>query len=393
MANSFIEYINQIPATINKSVDLTIRRRSVDGTLVKDGNPDPALYKLFPVMSYSSTLLAIQKIKEASPMIGTILAFDQEILQEREWAEVTEEKIGKFKIAKGRIYLEDEFYLIKRIEEMSSSDMPGSQATALQLIKVIQAVPSALTEACMNALFMLSLRIAALGKCAYTDPKSKFIADLEYVPPAGHFAPPLTAANRWNQPTTAQGINGLVDHLAVFYETNQRFPDRIIMNSANFNQLRSQSSTKEFFLRNVVRQITTGQSIDASAIAAHDPLGPDELNKVLNNRLLANVGQAPNDVVIMPTDCRYFWRDENGNRQSDFYVPKDYYFFYVNGMVEQALFPNAANNFAAGAAVNTELLKKDPRREQVTSSIVGVPLVTDPRLLGARNVNDTAIAV
>jgi hypothetical protein len=391
MANSFVELLNQSMAKVVKSVDLTIQRRSVDGSTYADGLPDPALYKMFPLVSYSSVLLAILKLKVAKPMLGSVVAIDQEIPQERNLAEVTEETIGNLKIGKSHVYLEEDFVMLNKINMMAQSNNPGQVAAAAQLLMTYQAVPSQLVDACLFKLFVLTMRIACLGRCAYTDPKTDYAVELSYDAPVGHFATTLTGAARWSQAVTATGINNLVDHLAVYYATNQRFPDKIPMNSKNFNELRSQNATKEFFLRDS-RQLTNDQTVNTAALAGHRPLTPDELNNVLKARLMDNVGAAPNDIVIMPTDGRYYERNKAGDILTQFYVPPDYYFFYSAGMMEQCLFPNAANDFAGGAAVNTEIIRKDPRNESVTTSIVGIPLVADPRMLGGRNVNDTAIA-
>ncbi len=391
MPNSFIEILNQNMSKIVKSVDLTIKRRSTDGSEYADGLPDPALYKMFPLTSYSSTLLAIMKMKVAKPMLGSVVAYDQEIPQERNLAELTEETIGSLKIGRSHIFLEEDFVTLNKITMMSQSNAPGAAQAASQLLMAYQAIPSQLVDANLFKLFLLSMRVCCLGKTAYTDPKTDYAVELSYDAPVGHFPAPKTGAGRWNQAVTATGINDLVDHLSAYYTTNQRFPDKIPMNSKNFNELRSQVQTKEFFLRNT-REIVFGQTVDPAAIANHRPLTPDELNQVLQSRLMSNVGQSPNDVTIMPTDGRFYERNKRGDIVTDMYVPPDYYFFYTNGMLEQCIFPNAANDFAGGAAVTTDIIRKDPRNESVTASIIGVPLVADPRMLGARNVNDTAIA-
>jgi hypothetical protein len=375
--------------SVLKSIDLNILRRSTDGTQYRDGDPDPALYKMLPLTSYLTKENALMKFNGDRPMMGSVVAYDQEIPQERNRSTLTEENIGHFKVGLSRIFVERDYELLHKIRMMASQ--PGMAGAVNELMMNFEATPTILSNGVLNKLFYLSVRVLLLGECRYIDPKTKFKVDLSYTGqvPAGHFAAPKTGAGRWNQPTTATGINDLVDHLQVYYSTLQTYPT-VGMKTGTFTQLRNQASTKEMMLRDM-GVLSTLDATNQTALGMIAGATPDQVATAIGKRLTQTTGQ-PGTVNLLITDGFGYERTAAGDVNKFPWVADDYYFFINPGIVEQAILPNATNDFAGGLATSTEILRKDPRSESITVSGVCVPLCFDPRYLGARNVNDTAIA-
>ncbi|HEY9825113.1 MAG TPA: hypothetical protein V6D19_06675 [Stenomitos sp.] len=375
---------------IMKSVDLNIQRLSTDGTTYRDGEPDPALYKMLPLTSYLSLEQAFLKFQGDRPMMGSVVALDQEIPQERPRMQLTEENVGNFKIGQSRLFTEKDYQLLYKLRMMQAT--PGMAAAANELMMAFQAMPVTLSSGVLYKLFYMACRVLCLGQAAYTDPKTNYRVDLSYLDsvPSGHFAAAKTGTGRWSQPSTATGVQDLVDHLTVYYNTLRRYPT-IGMNSLTFTQLRNQQATKEMVLRDL-GVLSTLDATNQTALSMVAGATPEQIATAIGRRLTMQTGQ-PGQVSLLITDGVGYERNKDGSVTQFPYIPNDYYFFVNPGIIEQAILPNAANDFAGGMAVTTEILSKDPRRESVTASGVCVPLCFDPRYLGARNVNDTAIAV
>jgi hypothetical protein len=375
--------------TILRSIDLNINRRSTDGTEYRDGDPDPALYKLLPLVQYLSKENALLKFNGDRPMMGAVVAYDQEIPQERTRSTLTEENIGHFKVGLSRIWTERDYELLYKIGLLANS--PGGAAAANELMMTFETTPTILSNGVLNKLYYLSLRVLTLGEVRYTDPKTNYKVDLNYLSqvPSGHFAAPKTGAGRWSQPTTATGVNDLVDHLQVFYSNLQTYPT-VAMKSNTFTQLRNQSSTKEMMLRDM-GVLSTLDATNQTALGMVAGATPEQVATAVGKRLTMTTGQ-PGTVSMLITDGFGYERGSDGTVLKYPWIADDYYFFVRPGILEQAILPNASNDFAGGLSTSTEIISKDPRRESITVSGVCVPLCFDPRYLGARNVNDTAIA-
>lgn len=386
---SFSELYKNSLTKVTKSVDLNVMKRSTDGTEYREGSPDPAVYKMIPLNQYLTAKMAIAKFRSKKPILGSVVAIDQEIPQDRDYAELTIENIGSFKIGKSRVFTEKDYNDLQDIRMLAST--PGMASAANEQLNAYMATPVALSDAILFKLFMLTMRVLTLGECRYVDPKTKLAVDLSYTSqiPAGHMAPTKTGGGRWSQAGTATGIQDIADHLAVYYATLQRYPEAILMNSNTFTQLRNQSSTKEMVLRDK-GILTTLDATNAAALGAVKPGSVEDISSAIGDRLTTTTGQ-PGSIKIIVTDGKFYERGLDGTTTEAQYLPSDYYVFWSSGCIEQAILPNAANDFAGGLATSTHILSPDPKRESVIVSGVVVPIVPDPRYLGARNVNDTAI--
>jgi hypothetical protein len=158
-----------------------------------------------------------------------------------------------------------------------------------------------------------------------------------------------------------------------------------------FTQLRNQASTKEMMLRDL-GVLSTLDATNQTALGMVAGATVEQVSMAVGKRLTdQNGGQGT--VTIKITDGLAYERNKQGVMNSFPWIPDDYYFFMEDGIIEQAILPNPSNNFAGGMSTTFEEIRKDPKAESTTVSGVCVPLCFDPRYLGARNVNDTAVSV
>jgi hypothetical protein len=386
---SVIELINASMPTVSKSVDLTLSTISSNGSLIVDGNPDPALDMFFPLVSYDDDVLAMLKFRTYKPTLGYVVATDGEIPVDRERVTITQELFGNFKLAKARLITEEDMNVARRAEMLAAS---GSLMAAEKIRDTFLAIPAQLTQGVINLHTKLSLDTAVLGACNFFDPTTEITANLSYTSqiPAGNLATTLTGTTRWSQLPTATGIQDLVDHMSVVYNNIRRFPPYVIMSRTEANNLRNQASTKELVARSkgILTEVGTPA---ASAIAALPPPTIQEISDVVGSRLTAGGGQS-GTVTLIVSDAVYYLKG-NGilGTQAFSYIPSGYYFFAWEGYIERAIVPTASNNYAGGLVTTTEILKKEPPQEKVTVAGRGFPLVADPRLIASRNVENTAI--
>jgi hypothetical protein len=386
---SVVELINASMPTIKKSVDLTLSSLSSTGELIIDGNPDPALNRFFPFISYDDDVLAILKFRTFKPTLGYVVATDGEVPVDRERVTISQELFGNFKLAKSRMITEEDMNVARRAEMLALS---GSLQAAEKIRDTFLAIPAQLTQGVLNLHTVLTIQTACVGFCNYLDPTSGITANLSYTQqiPAGNFAATLTGNARWSQWTTATGIDDIVNHMNAIYLNIRRFLPYIVMSRTEANNLRNQASTKDIVYRakGMITEVGT-QSVPAMSNLEPPTLG--EIGDVIGKRLLAGGGQQ-GTVEIIVTDAVYFVRGAGIlGTQTLSYVPPGYYFFASDAYIERALVPTASNNYAGGLVTSTEVLKKEPPQESVTVAGRGFPLVPDPRLIASRNVENTPL--
>lgn len=390
MAHSIIELINAQMPTVHKTVDLTLSRTSSTGELIVDGSPDPALNPFFPLVSYQDSTLALLKFRNYKPTIASIVATDGEIPVDRDRVTITQEILGNLKLAKGRVFTEEDFEVARKAEMLA---MYGQSAAAEAIRDNFLAVPAILAQSVVNLHTVLSLRVAVTGKCLFTDTNTGVPAELDYTSqiPVEQLPGALTGNARWSQSATATGIQNLVDHMSAIYNKLKRFPPFLIMGLTEAINLRNQNSTKEIVAR-MKGTITELGTVDAAALAAMPAPSFEDIGAAIANRLLGS-GGIPGTVQIIISDAIYYQRGSDNTGTQEFsYIPPGYYFFAWPNYIERAIVPSASNDFAGGLVTTTEVVSKEPRKEKVIVAGRGLPLVPDPRLIAARNVENTALS-
>lgn len=384
---SIIELINHHMPEISRSVDLTLSIPSSGGGTYQDGSPDPALDIYFPETGYLTEEAAFLRFRSHRPTLAYIRGVDGEVPTDREYMDLTLERIGSLLIAKGQIFIEDDFKLMRKIEMMRSA---GMGAAAQELMDVFMTTPARLALAWMATLRMLCQRVGVAGKALYRDNNTDIPVELDYTDqiPAGHLATTKTTTGRWSQPATADGITDLVSHLNAVYGTLRQFPPEIAMGSSEADNLRNQASTKIKVAR-IKGTITDGAAIADATNLPRPTL--EEVQQVIASELTSaaqSQGAAPRLVV---SDAKWYRRLKSGVIDSGTYLPAGYYQFLFPGYIEAARFPTATNNFQAGLAISTKREDFPPISEKIAVDGGGIPIVSDPRYIASRNVENTPL--
>lgn len=384
---SIIQLINQQMPEISKSIDLTLNIPSSGGGSYKDGLPDPALDSYFPETGYLTEEAAFLRFNTHRPTLAYIRGIDGEVPTDREYTDLSLERIGSLLIAKGQIFLEDDFKLMRKIEMMRSA---GMTAAVQELLDTFMTVPARLAIAWAATLRMLCQRVGVAGKALYTDNNTSIPVELDYTAqiPAGHLAITKVTTGRWSQPATADGTTDIVSHLNAVYGTLRQFPEAIAMSSTEADNLRGQASTKIKVAR-IKGIITDGAAIADAANLPRPTL--EDVQQVISTELTSaaqSQGAAPRFIV---SDAKWYRRLKNGALDSGTYLPAGYYQFLFPGYIEAARFPTATNNFQAGLAISTKREEFPPISEKIAVDGGGIPIVSDPRYIASRNVENTPL--
>jgi len=388
MPGSIIELINMEMPVISKTIDLTIARVAQNGDTFVDGNPDPVLSAFFPLVNYPDMQLALMKLIASKPTLANVIAIDGDIPLKREFVSLTRENIGHCKVGAARMFVESDFDTLREAEKLAAI---GSTLASQAIRDAYLQSPIMLTQGVINLHSMLSIRTACTGACSYYDVESKVPYELSYTSqiPTAHLPVPLTTTRRWSILATATGIQDIVDHATAYYQTFRRFPRNIVMGLIEATSLRNQASTKLAIAKN--KGVFISGVPTADEIAAIDAPTLEEISMCIAKKL-TGVGSQATMINFIVSDALFYRRDESGVLVSGSYIPAGYYFFAENGFIERAIVPTASNNYSGGLSTTTEILRKEPPQEQVTVAGRAVPLVSDPRLIAARNVENTAIA-
>lgn len=387
---SIVELINNQMPEVTASVNLTLSRPSSGGGSYQDGLPDPSLDPYFPEQGYLTEEACFLKFRAFRPTLAYIRGVNGEVPTDREVMELSMERIGSLLIAKGREFTEDDFKLRRKIQMMIAA---GMGAAAQELLDTFLAVPAQLTIAWTATLRMLAQRVAVAGKALYTDTNTLIPVELDYTSqiPSGHLATTKTGNGRWSQPTTADGTADLVEHLNAVYQTLRMFPPAIVMGSTEADQLRSQNSTriKSARLKGLLSDSPVAPTSEAAQLPR--PTLQDVQDVIASELTSAAQTQGASPPQLLVTDAIWYRRLRNGTLESGPYLPSGYYHFCWNRFIECARFPTATNNFQNTIAIATKREEYPPVMEKVAVDGGAIPIVSDPRYIAARNVQNTAL--
>ena len=399
LITSFSQLYQRYPATIAKSIDLTLQLNSADGSKYMRGYPDPALVPYYPLMSYADPMLALMKMGENPPLLGSIVGMGQEIPQDRGNVQLTLEQFGSLKIGRSRALTEED--MAKLIEAEKFGLMNQAAAQQYILDAYLQS-PALLTQGVINLGTRMAHEILAVGKCVYTDPVTQLSGRaLDYTAsvPAGNFKTALAGNARWNQPTTATPIADMAAHLNSYYANLQTFPEAIGMPSAVADAMLNAASTKQAVAR-LQGRISDSSTPDAGVLAGLPKPSLQEVKDALAMELTAAAQSSGRVPELIVTDAIYFYRDANGIIQNAPFVPAGYYFFLNQGILERAFIPTVAQRMGVtgASATNTaynvvvETKSVEPPIENLIVASLFLPLCSDARYLGSCNVFGTPIS-
>lgn len=391
MAYSVIEMLNSQMPTVQKTVDLTISTLSSNGQLILPGMPDPALDMFFPMQSYLALEVALMKMRESRPTLANIIAIDGEVPTDTVPLTLTTEVIGSLKIGKARVFTEEDFNMMYKLQMLLATAPQAAQ----QILDHLMQTPITMTMGLRALMRRMSLLIAVTGKALYTDPITGIATtSLDYTAqiPSGHLAATKTGNARWSQSATANPIGDLVAHAQAYFDNLKRWPAYVIMGRTEANNLRLAATTKEIVAR-TKGIITDSGTVDPAAIASILPPSLTEISAAIAQQLTGSDGASPGTMTLIVSDSTWEQRNADGTATTGSYIPSGYYLFASPGYIEEAMTPIASNNFAGGISIQTDrLVPSEPRRELLTVATGYLPLCVDPRLIAARNVENTALA-
>lgn len=386
------ELINQKNKDINRLIDLTLSQPGNAGSY-RNGDFDPALSPYFSTPFYAMPILAWMKIKEYRPTLAHVRGMEGEVLTERDRFDLTVEEMGSFNVSTGVVWTEADYKLIRELQQIAASAGKGTEAYRA-IIDHFLTVPATLTARILRTWLMLACRVATIGKTSYTDPKSGITIEVDYTSkiPAGFLAAAKTGNARWSQLATSTPLVDLADHLNVVYGATpdsgiKTFPEAIAMSRSMADNLRNAAATKLDFAR--LRGLDTA--------TANLPVPTlEECRTLLAQKLTSTPAASVPELIV--TDAIYYSIDIAGTRISSPFIPADYYVFLWRGVVEAARVPTLTSQVLGipetqGVAIVNKRPENDiPVHGSLLADSAGMILVTDPRFIASRNVENTAIA-
>lgn len=386
MPGSFIEIFDRYPEVVRRSVDLTLLPPSASGGRYQRGLPDPALSRFMPMNRYPATKLAWQKIAERVPTIAFLVGTDAEYPVRREAVQMSIEMIGSAKLARARLFNEEDYDLLREAELYLSGN--NSEIYNLFIERYMQ-TPAYLTQAINILASLLCIQVMSTAVCTYVDPETRLGFELSYLNtvPATNRPADLTGSALWSAATTATPLLNLRDHLNAYFANLFTFPQTIIMSSAVADAMINANDTRNKIAR-MRGSITSEADFTAPALSNLQRPKLEECRMWLANELTVAAQSTASVPEIVISDGVYFTYNANGtvNTSGTPFFSTNRYFFAQDGMVEGAYIPTATNNYAASLAFTTQELSKAPKREQATIDTRFMVLCPDARYLGFRTV-------
>jgi hypothetical protein len=225
----------------------------------------------------------------------------------------------------------------------------------------------------------------------------------------GAFPAPLTGGLSWDEPTTAQGVAGLLEHLRTIYDELGVYPDEIVMHRSLALHLIQQESTTALLMSNFGRFAPTDEAIQ-NAFAFEQRL--TRLNELMT-MLKFEDGAAP---AIRVFSGVFYEQTKSGKAVRRSYIPTDSYAFlfrqpYTMGQ-DPAGRPDTMGSMIFGPTIESATqggqatiespediarnmqpgpyIYTSPNKTATGDSMAGVanflPMPSDPRFFGGRKV-------
>lgn len=219
---------------------------------------------------------------------------------------------------------------------------------------------------------VLTWQVLQSGQVSYTDPRTGVTARLNYNVASDQFPSALTGTARWDQYTTATGLQDIEDHLLNYYDRRGYYPDRIVMSNRLLIHLSRQESTRN-------RALAMGMLSNVPTAGVASAISLDMLMKIIPQLAMS---QTQAEIY----DAQYELETAPGQTVKGRYLNDDGYCFLTANMGKRLFGPTIENAGKSGLFVLTEQLQTSPPRDR--SYCVGkmVPFFPQPELLGGRKV-------
>lgn len=219
---------------------------------------------------------------------------------------------------------------------------------------------------------VLTWQVLQSGQVSYTDPRTGVTAKLTYNVTNDQFPAALTGTSKWDQYTTANGLQDIEDHLLNYYDRRGYYPDRIVMSNRLLIHLSRQESTRN-------RALAMGMLSNVPTAGVASAVSLEMLMKVIPQLAMSQT-------QVEVYDAQYELETAPNQTVKGRYLNDDSYCFLTGNMGKRLFGPTIENEGKSGLFVLTEQLLTSPPRDR--SYCVGkmVPFFPQPELLGGRKV-------
>jgi hypothetical protein len=252
------------------------------------------------------------------------------------------------------------------VQVMDSRRGPG---TNTDLADYIFGTIERCARAQVELLDVITWEVLQTGKLLRTDPRSEMKVEIDYRNPHdvsyNHFPAALTGTARWDQLSTANGLQDLYDSMDTYIDTNGFPPDLIVMSRKLLNLLMNQQSTKDAATQ--VRGASVGS------------VSPELLSAALSARMLPS---------IRTFDEMYQDELSNKGSQKVRFLNTNRFVFVSQRMGQRAMGPTLESGGNTGVYVVTREISKFPSVDATQGVSTVLPVFADPKLLYSRQVVD-----
>jgi len=256
--------------------------------------------------------------------------------------------------------------MVQMSRDSEGKPLPG---TNQDLAGFIFGTVEKLARAQVELLNQMTWSVLQFGALDRTDPRTGVVTKLTYTNPYdtsyNHFPSALAGTSRWDQLSTANGIQDLYNAVDAYVDTNGFAPDFIYMSRKLLNNLMQQASTKSSASSLTVTQVGT--------------VSPNMLGALLEARGIPS---------IKTYDEKY--RNELGDQTiaNTRFLQDNRYVFVKENMGERAMGPTLENDGKQGVYVTTYEKQKVPPVDVSQAVATIIPVFGDPRLFYSQQVQD-----
>lgn len=363
MNNSIIEFFNRRKRDIDKIVDTTFWRLMETSAAI-----DP----IMPVKDYLNRKILLMKFSHNRPTIASIVAEEQDIPATRPRATLDENLFSNLKLGKKLLFTARHFELMFEMQNYLAAGGPASAQMATEMEKYFFGLSADLVPCVIEAMTVLTFKVATTGTCIYTDPLTGNKVELTYPGLISALLPAaLTGNNRWSQPATCTPLANFEAHARAYYDNFGVFPPKVVM---RWNNLRQVADSNEVKVAKLRMMGADGPTPDTTGLYISD----QEAIDLIKQRTRTN------EVVVF--DAMYSDENTAGDITDHYYLDDNTYFFASDGQFERAFVPTVEKDFQPGIFFVAEEVNKAPRREHAIAMGNGIPFCADPRKIASRKV-------
>lgn len=366
-----------IASWLNDAFQAKAADKIVEDTLYWLKQRNRILDQYIPMQTYNTRKFMLYVMQERLTL-ASVIAFGAEVPITR-MGSFNRITADAFKLGLTYEYDEDKQWEMKEAMEIAQAKgigvqgmMVGNQmvpGTNQDLANYLYGSVQTMVRSVSETLDMLTWKALQTGEINYDDPRTQSKLTLNYKAPGAtynHFPNALTGNDRWDQLTTADGIQELFNAVDTYIDTNGFAPEVVVMSRKLRNLLMQQESTKK-----------AGSMITTFPVGT---VSPDLLNDILSRRDLP---------MVVTFDEQYEMEPSVGAASQQLrFLNDNRYVFMMKKMGERAMGPTLEGDGATGVHVVVREVSKVPPRDAIHGLATGVPMFPNPKLFYSRQVKD-----